>query len=157
MSYVPIYTNSAYTLMNSTVKINDYITLAKKMGYQMLGLIDEDTLSGALTFYQACLKNEIQQIDCQIRGMHPWPVAFTTYQGKRMKIYRATVLEETTTQVPGTIIEKSKKRLVIACGQQTTLAIDELQIAGKAKQTIQDFLNGVGQHVQVGEKVGLHE
>lgn len=98
-----------------------------------------------------------QQIDCQIRGMHPWPVAFTTYQGKRMKIYRATVLEETTTQAPGTIIEKSKKRLVIACGQQTTLAIDELQIAGKAKQTIQDFLNGVGQHVQVGEKVGLHE
>ena len=62
MSYVPIYTNSAYTLMNSTVKINDYITLAKKMGYQMLGLIDEDTLSGALTFYQACLKNEIQPV-----------------------------------------------------------------------------------------------
>ena len=62
MSYVPIYTNSAYTLMNSTVKINDYITLAKKMGYQMLGLIDEDTLSAALTFYQACLKNEIQPV-----------------------------------------------------------------------------------------------
>lgn len=62
MSYVPIYTNSAYTLMNSTVKIDEYIDLAKKMGYQMLGLIDEDMLSGALTFYQSCLKANIQPI-----------------------------------------------------------------------------------------------
>ena len=62
MSYVPIYTNSAYTLMNSTVKVNEYIDLAQKMGYQRLGLIDEDTLSGALTFYQSCLKANIQPI-----------------------------------------------------------------------------------------------
>ncbi|MCJ0553298.1 DNA polymerase III subunit alpha [Enterococcus cecorum] len=62
MCYVPIYTNSAYTLMNSTVKVNEYIDLAQKMGYQRLGLIDEDTLSGALTFYQSCLKANIQPI-----------------------------------------------------------------------------------------------
>ena len=58
MSYVPIYTNSAYTLMNSTVKVNEYIDLAQKMGYQRLGLIDEDTLSGALNILSVLFRKQ---------------------------------------------------------------------------------------------------
>ena len=98
-----------------------------------------------------------QAIDCQIRGMHPWPVAYTTYQGQRWKIYRSQVIEETTQALPGTIIAKEKGKLWIACGEQTVLAIEELQPAGKSKQTIQAFLNGSGQQVQIEMRLGQDE
>lgn len=93
------------------------------------------------------------EINNQIRGMHPWPVAYTTYQGTRWKIQQATVTTEKTDQAPGTIIERSKKALKIASGDGTVLQIDELQPAGKAQQKIQAFLNGSGQKVQEGQKV----
>lgn len=98
-----------------------------------------------------------QEIDCQIRGMHPWPVAYTTYQDLRWKIYRSQVIDTTTTALPGTIIAKEKGKLWIACGQQTVLAIEELQPAGKSKQTTQAFLNGSGQQVQLETRLGSDE
>ncbi|HCB27702.1 MAG TPA: methionyl-tRNA formyltransferase, partial [Enterococcus sp.] len=45
------------------------------------------------------------------------------------------------------------KNLWIACGGGTVLAIKELQPAGKGKQVIAEFLNGSGQHVEIGQQV----
>ncbi|WP_312499590.1 methionyl-tRNA formyltransferase [Enterococcus sp.] len=98
-----------------------------------------------------------QQIDAQVRGMRPWPIAFTMYQDQRWKIWSVSPVAQTTTAAPGTIIERSKKELLIACGSGTVLAIDSLQPAGKGQQDIAAFLNGSGQQVQVGQKVGAYE
>lgn len=94
-----------------------------------------------------------QQVDQKVRGLRPWPIAFTMYQESRWKLWQTTVLAERTTAEPGTIIRKDKKNLWVACGGGTVLAIDELQPAGKGKQTIQAFLNGSGQKVQEGEQL----
>lgn len=94
------------------------------------------------------------EIDNQVRGMRPWPIAFTTYRGVRWKIWDVTPLAETTDAAPGTIIKKDKSELFVACGKNTTLALKELQPAGKGKQDVQAFLNGVGQNVVQGEKLG---
>ena len=96
-------------------------------------------------------------IDCQVRGMRPWPIAFTMYEGQRWKLWAVTPLEEVTEAAPGTIIQRSKKELWIACGEGTVLAVNELQPAGKGRQAIAAFLNGTGQQVAVGQKVGQHE
>ena len=95
-----------------------------------------------------------EMIDCQVRGMRPWPIAYTTYQGDRWKILAVTPLEETTTHAPGTIIERDKKTLKIACGDGTVLSIETLQPAGKGLLGIDEFLNGSGQKVAVMQKVG---
>lgn len=95
-----------------------------------------------------------EQVDNQVRGMRPWPTAFTTYQATNWKIWAVTPLEETTTAAPGTIVKRSKKELWIACGQGTVLAINTLQPSGKGKLSIQDFLNGVGKAVAEADKVG---
>ena len=96
-----------------------------------------------------------EAVDCQVRGMRPWPIAFTTYEGVRWKLWAVTPLtEETTTATPGTVIKKDKQHLWIACGNGTVLSINELQPAGKGRQEIREFLNGVGQQVTVGQKVG---
>jgi len=93
------------------------------------------------------------EIDCQVRGMRPWPIAFTMYEDQRWKLWAVTPLDETTEAKPGTIIHRSKKELWVACGKQTVLAINELQPAGKGKQLISAFLNGSGQQVAVGQQV----
>ncbi|GMA48266.1 methionyl-tRNA formyltransferase [Tetragenococcus muriaticus PMC-11-5] len=98
-----------------------------------------------------------QEIDQKVRGMRPWPIAYTTYQGNRWKIWSVSVLTERTEANPGTIIRATKGQLWVACGNQSILAIEELQPSGKNKQKITDFLNGMGQKVAVGEQVGQDE
>ena len=94
-----------------------------------------------------------EEIDNQVRGMRPWPIAFTTYEQTRWKLLNVEALAEKTTAEPGTIIKKDKKHLWIACGKQTVLAIKELQPAGKGKQAVNEFLNGSGQQVMIGQQV----
>lgn len=92
-----------------------------------------------------------EQIDCHVRGMRPWPVSYTMYDGSRWKLWDVTPLEGTTTEAPGTIVDRTKKMLTVACGEGTLLTINELQPSGKGKQTIQAFLNGTGQSVAKGD------
>jgi methionyl-tRNA formyltransferase len=98
-------------------------------------------------------------VDAQVRGMYPFPIAFTTYEGNRWKLLHTTpVANESTTASPGEIIQRTKKQLWVAAGNGTVLQIDELQPAGKGKLSIVDFLNGAGSHVKVGDKLGAdHE
>ncbi|EOA3437939.1 MAG: methionyl-tRNA formyltransferase [Enterococcus faecalis] len=116
---------------------------------------EEATFSPNITREQERIdwQKTAEAIDNQVRGMRPWPTAFTTYQGTNWKIWAVTPLTETTTSAPGTIIQRSKKALWIACGEGTVLQIDRLQPAGKGQLTIQEFLNGVGQNVAEKDKV----
>ncbi|MDA9471241.1 methionyl-tRNA formyltransferase [Enterococcus sp. 5H] len=95
-----------------------------------------------------------EQVDNQVRGMRPWPTAFTTYKEINWKLWDVTPLTETTEAEPGTIIYRGKKELWIACGEGTVIAINTIQPSGKGKLAIQDFLNGVGQTVEKADKVG---
>lgn len=92
-----------------------------------------------------------RQIFNQIRGMYPWPVAHTYWQGGRFKIQEA--LEVEGSGRPGQVIEKTKKTLVIACGS-SAISLKTVQPAGKPKMTITDFLNGAGREIEVGDVFG---
>ena len=94
-----------------------------------------------------------EQIDCQVRGMRPWPTAFTTYQGTNWKIWETEPVAETTEAQPGTIVKRNKKELWIACGEGTVLSVKSLQPSGKGRLSVQEFLNGSGQAVQEADKV----
>jgi methionyl-tRNA formyltransferase len=86
-----------------------------------------------------------------IRGLYPWPVAHTLLDGKRFKIYEATLAEGQ--GKPGEIIEKGKKSLVIATGDGA-ISLKTVQPAGKPRMSIVDFLNGVGRKLEVGDLIG---
>lgn len=92
-----------------------------------------------------------QQVVNHVRGMCPWPVAYTMYGDIRWKLWQLSVISETTDATPGTIIQKDKQSLWVACGQQTVIAINRLQPAGKGQLSVVDFLNGVGRDVKVGD------
>lgn len=86
-----------------------------------------------------------------IRGLSPWPVAHTLLDGKRFKIYEATLAEGH--GKPGEIIEKGKKSLVVATGDGA-ISLKTVQPAGKPRMNIVDFLNGVGRKLEVGDLIG---
>lgn len=89
----------------------------------------------------------------QIRGLYPWPVAYTTWQDERLKIQKAAVIDEQTAELPGTIVKKGKKELLVAT-KHGLISIKELQPFGKAPMPITSFLNGLGQKLKVGDRFG---
>ncbi|MEG0267524.1 MAG: methionyl-tRNA formyltransferase [Carnobacterium sp.] len=97
---------------------------------------------------------EAEEVDCQVRGMRPWPVAYTIIDDIRVKIWDTTVLEEKTSEKPGVINRIEKSALVISCGNHTAIQINELQPAGKSRMTTMAYLTGIGSQLTIGEKVG---
>lgn len=78
-------------------------------------------------------------IERLIRGLDPWPSAFTYLDGKVMKIWDADVVEQS--GEPGTVISEDKDSFVIATGDKA-LKVNELQLEGKKRMKASDFLNG---------------
>jgi methionyl-tRNA formyltransferase len=94
------------------------------------------------------------QIYNQVRGLNPWPVAFTTCEGKVWKLWWVEKrLEAGGGYEPGTIIAREEDGLVIACGSGA-VKVTELQPEGKKRMSALDFLRGAGSSIEIGTKVG---
>lgn len=101
--------------------------------------------------YAALIKKEDGRIDWsqeavsierRIRAFHPWPSAFTTVQGKLLKIYSARVEQSLVSpSAPGTVLVSAPDQLLIATGSGA-LALEEVQLAGKKRLPITAFLKG---------------
>ena len=108
------------------------------------------------TDYAKMLTKEMGKIDWTrpavelerlIRGMNSWPGAYTDWQGKSMKIWRAEVLEQNTDAAPGTVTRVDKNAFAVQSGEGQ-LFVKELQLPGKKRMETGDFLRG--NHLQEG-------
>lgn len=97
------------------------------------------------------------EIDCQVRGMRPWPGAYTTLGGNRLKIWAVTPTKKETKAEPGTIITIEPTNIAVACGANTVLELNEIQPAGKGRLSVEEYLRGVGHKLEVGEMVGTND
>ncbi|MCM1157010.1 MAG: methionyl-tRNA formyltransferase [Bacteroidales bacterium] len=94
-----------------------------------------------------------------IRGLNPWPSAYTRLQGKNLKIYQADILSEEETEklaagennAAGTIIAVDKKSFTIRCGSGA-LKVLNLQLEGKKRMDTSAFL--LGFTLRIGMKLG---
>ncbi len=82
------------------------------------------------------------EISNLIRALRPAPGAYTLLNGDRFKIWRSTIVEQTTEKQPGTILKINKEELFVACGDQSVLSLTEVQPAGKKKMAISNYLAG---------------
>ncbi|GGB85162.1 methionyl-tRNA formyltransferase [Staphylococcus nepalensis] len=78
----------------------------------------------------------------QIRGLSPWPVAHTIMDGENLKIY-ASRIEKDKNGEPGTIIETTKKAIIVATGSNDAIALTDIQVAGKKRMLTANYLSGV--------------
>ena len=80
-------------------------------------------------------------IDCQVRGLIPWPCASTELAGQRFKVYRTAPGGETD-KAPGTILAAGKMGIEVACGDGKSLCITELQAEGGKRMAASAYLLG---------------
>ena len=102
------------------------------------------------TEYARMLTKELGSIDWTqdalsierlVRGLNPWPSAYTDWNGKVMKIWEAKVMEGETGKAPGTIVKIEKDGFLVQAGAGL-LKILELQIPGKKRMKADAFLRG---------------
>ncbi|KIH71079.1 methionyl-tRNA formyltransferase [Salinicoccus roseus] len=77
-----------------------------------------------------------------IRGLSPWPGAYTEIDGKRLKVYGANPPEGTSQDAPGTIVEATPDGMKVACGDGGLLEVTEVQLAGKKRTRASEFAAG---------------
>lgn len=94
------------------------------------------------------------QIERMVRGLNSWPSAYTTYRGKTLKIWDSDISENETAleeAVPGVVTAVKKDAIYVRTGDKE-LRITELQLEGKKRMAVKDFL--LGYQIKTGEVLG---
>lgn len=135
--------------------------LAETLPDYLEGRIQLIPQNGDESTYEPMLNKDMGQIDwsrpacelaCQVRGLNPWPCAFTDMPAGRLKLYLARAVDCAGDAAPGTVLVSSPKEgLVVRCGQGA-LEVLELQAPGGKRMTAKAYLMGKG--IEVGTVLG---
>jgi len=96
--------------------------------------------------------NSARTVFNQVRGLTPWPTAYTTFQGENVKLWFVKEGDATTSQAPGQVVKINKDSFEVATGDGKSVVILELQPAGKKRMTAQDYLRGTGSKLAIGDQ-----
>ena len=160
-------------LLQSTTKIGEEETAPQLMerlagiGAQLLGQtlarLDELTPQpqddSAATFAPILKKEDglidwsqsAYAIERRVRGLQPWPNAYTSFNSKGLTIWSAEPLKSSSA-VSGEVIVAHGDDLVISCGEETALRLIEVQPEARKRISVRDFINGM--HLKVGDRFG---
>ncbi len=83
-----------------------------------------------------------KEIDRQVRGLFPWPGAFTVMGGRTVKIISGYPSEDSYSGVAGEIIRLIGDSIGIACGERSVYVIESIQPEGKKAMSGGDFMRG---------------
>ena len=93
------------------------------------------------------------ELERLVRGLNPWPSAFTFWNGKTLKVWESFVVkrEELDAQSaePGTVVKTDKKGIYVACGEDV-LVLSQVQLEGKKRMDADAFLRGC--HIEAGSR-----
>ena len=78
----------------------------------------------------------------QIRGLNSWPGAYVTLDDKNIKLWASKINDKTYDSKPGTIVNLDKNGMEVVT-KDSSILITELQVPGKKKMNIKDFLAGL--------------
>jgi methionyl-tRNA formyltransferase len=94
------------------------------------------------------------QIHNRVRGMNPWPVAWSEFRGERLQIWRTDPEpgQSGSQGNPGTFLGLSQDAALVECGERTVLRLLEVQSPAKSRVTGRQFANGARLHA--GDKIG---
>ncbi len=81
-------------------------------------------------------------VNCQIRGLIPWPAASAVVDGRAMKVFKSQETGEETSAEPGTLLSADKRGIAVACGDGKALHLTEIQADGGKRMPVADYLRG---------------
>jgi methionyl-tRNA formyltransferase len=92
-------------------------------------------------------------IERRIRGLQPWPNAYTTFNSKSLILWEAQPSMSVTSGIAnGELIVAQRDELVVQCGERTALRVLEVQPEARKRMAARDFINGM--HLKVGDRFG---
>ncbi len=94
----------------------------------------------------------VREVLNQIRGLSPTPGAYTTIDGKTLKVYQASLGETKGTKHPGEVVNIYKDGIGVAC-KDGEIIIKELKPEGKKKMSAKDYLNGINKEIFAKSKM----
>lgn len=141
-----------------------FIPMGQKLLIETLDQITADTVSveiqdDSLANYAHKLSKDdaridwsdnAEKIDAKIRGMHPFPVAWTMANNNVIRVHQAEVISAIAGQA-GEIVQADKSGIVVACGTGAIRLIT-LQIPGKRAMSVSDLINGRPDLFKVGDQ-----
>lgn len=81
------------------------------------------------------------EINNLIRGLNPWPIAYTNYKEERMKILESEMIMEDVNKEPGTIIDADKNGIKVSTGSKVLL-IKKVQFPSGKPLSVQEYIKG---------------
>ncbi len=104
---------------------------------------DLATAAPPLTKEDGCLdwNRPAVELHCRIRGLDPWPAAYSFIEGQRFRFFTPEVIHRDGGQPPGTLIHADHQGLLIATAKDCLL-IKEIQPEGKKRMTVEAYLCG---------------
>ena len=114
------------------------------------GTLAGEKQDDALSCYAPMLKKEqglvdwsrpAREIHNRVRGLDPWPGAYTLLAGETLKLGRTCPDAVPCAQPPGTVLSADRDGVRVACGDGS-LSIGELQLPGRKRLAADDFLRG---------------
>jgi methionyl-tRNA formyltransferase len=87
----------------------------------------------------------------RVRGLSPWPGAYTTAEGDRWTIWRASALSGPVAKPPGVVVAVTHEAIQVATGNGV-LAVMELQLANSRRMATSQYL--AGHHIAIGLRLG---
>lgn len=118
------------------IKQGESLTAYAKMLTKAMGLID--------------FTKSAKELDCFVRGMDPWPSAYTLLSGKTLKLWKVRAVEGG--GKAGSVIDIGKESFTIACGEGA-IEVLEVQLEGKKRMSAGDFLKG--STLNIGQELGV--
>lgn len=91
------------------------------------------------------------EIERLVRGLNSWPSAYTSWNGKTLKVWEADVCEEAAGGEPGTVARVTKGEIAVNTGEGLLL-LKSVQLEGKKRTMVKDFL--LGYKIEAGQTFG---
>ncbi|MFS0861436.1 methionyl-tRNA formyltransferase [Fredinandcohnia sp. 179-A 10B2 NHS] len=159
---IPILETDHVGSLHDKLSVAGSKLLSETLPLLLAGKITPIKQDDSIATFAANIKREQEKIDWSkpgetiynhIRGLHPWPVAYTTLNGEVMKVWWGEKIpsKDYSTQ-PGIVIGIEKDGFIVSTGNTTNIKVTQLQPSGKKKMSAEQFLRGTD--LIVGTKLG---
>jgi methionyl-tRNA formyltransferase len=92
-------------------------------------------------------------IERRIRGLQPWPNAYTSFRSRGLTIWEAQPVLSVAPEIePGEVMIAHGDELIVQCGNKTALRLFAVQPEARKRLAPRDFINGM--HVKIGDRFG---
>ncbi|MGI8315069.1 methionyl-tRNA formyltransferase [Halobacillus mangrovi] len=163
---VPIDDNDHVGTLHDKLSVAGADLLAQTLPKLLKGELEAEEQDHETATFASNIKREQELIDWSndqqtvydhVRGLHPWPVAFTFWKGKPMKIWWTEKVNGTFNENPGTVVRVDDNGFLVQTGDGKAVKITELQPSGKKKMNGEAFINGAGQSLAEGDRLGEND